>query len=383
MRIYLDHAAGSPLRPQVLEAMLPYFAEFQGNPSSIHQDGQAARRALDQSRTQILTRLGAFSVKELIFTSGGTESCTLALLGVAFARQDHGRHILISAIEHPAVVEAAGFLEAIFGFEVERIPVGPNGILDPHELEKRLRTDTILASVMLANNEIGTLQPVQELAQICRAHGTLFHTDACQALGYANIRVDHLEPDLMTLNAAKIGGPKGVGLLYVRQGTPLVPLQRGGGQEFRQRGGTENVAGIVGFAQALELTLAHVEAESARIAALRNQMWDELKNLPGLTLNGSLEQRLPNNLNIHIPGMSGESLVMRLDLEGLAASSGSACSSGKTEPSPVLLALGQTPEKATQSLRLTLGWSTTGEDIENALKVLVPILRNQPDSGMM
>ncbi len=376
MRIYLDHAAGSPLRPQVLEAMLPYFTEFQGNPSSIHQDGQAARRALDQSRTQILTQLGAFSVKELIFTSGGTESCTLALLGVAFARQDHGRHILISAIEHPAVVEAAGFLEAIFGFEVERIPVGPNGILDPHELEKRLRTDTILASVMLANNEIGTLQPVQELAQICRAHGTLFHTDACQAPGYANIRVDHLEPDLMTLNAAKIGGPKGVGLLYVRQGTPLVPLQRGGGQEFRQRGGTENVAGIVGFAQALELTLARAEAESARIAALRNQMWDELKDLPGLTLNGSLEQRLPNNLNIHIPGMSGESLVMRLDLEGLAASSGSACSSGKTEPSPVLLALGQTPEKATQSLRLTLGWNTTGEDIENALKVLVPILRN-------
>ena len=376
MRIYLDHAASSPMRPEVLEAMLPYFTEFQGNPSSIHQDGQAARRALDQSRTQILTQLGAFSVKELIFTSGGTESCSLAILGAAFARQDHGRHILISEVEHPAVVEAAGFLEALFGFEIERIPVGPDGILDPNELEKRLRTDTILASVMLANNEIGTLQPIQELAQICRAHGTLFHTDACQAPGYTDIRVDHLEPDLMTLNAAKIGGPKGVGLLYVRQGTPLVPLQRGGGQEFRQRGGTENVAGIVGFAKAFELTLAHAEDESARIATLRNRLWDGLKGLPGLTLNGSLEQRLPNNLNIHIPGMSGESLVMRLDLEGLAASSGSACSSGKTEPSPVLLALGQTPEKATQSLRLTLGWNTTESDIENALKILVPILRN-------
>ncbi len=374
MRIYLDHAAGSPMRPEVLEAMLPYFTEFQGNPSSIHQDGQAARRALDQSRTQILTQLGAFSVKELIFTSGGTESCSLAILGAAFARQDHGRHILISAIEHPAVVEAAGFLEALFGFEIERIPVGPDGILDPNELEKRLRTDTILASVMLANNEIGTIQPIQELAQICRAHGTLFHTDACQAPGYTDIRVDHLEPDLMTLNAAKIGGPKGVGLLYVRQGTPLVPLQRGGGQEFRQRGGTENVAGIVGFAKAFELTLAHAETESVRLKKLRDQLWSELVKIPGLVLNGSADSRLPNNLNIHTPGISGESLVMRLDLEGLAASSGSACSSGKTEPSPVLLALGQDTQKATQSLRLTLGWNTTESDVDKAIEILRKIL---------
>jgi len=373
-RIYLDHAAGSPLRPSVLEAMTPYLTETQGNPSSIHQDGQAARRALDEARTQILKLIGAFSVKELIFTSGGTESCSLAIIGAALARQNDGKHILISAVEHPAVQEAAGFLSALFGFEIEKIPVSEAGLVDPKEVKKRLRKDTILVSVMIANNEVGTLQPVKKLAQICRANGTLFHTDACQAPGYTDIRVDHLMPDLMTLNASKIGGPKGVGLLYVRQGTPLVPIQRGGGQEFRTRGGTENVAGVVGFAKALETTLQHSKKEATRIQKLRDHLWDTLKSIPNIQRNGSEEHCLPNNLNIRVPGLSGESLVMRLDLEGLAASSGSACSSGKTEPSPVLLAMGQTPQAAQESLRLTLGWNTTEDDVEKAIQIFKALL---------
>lgn len=358
--IYLDYAAATPLDPQVAEAMLPFEREIFGNPSSVHGYGQKSRQAIDKARTLCMELLGAQSPKEIIFTGGGTESCNAAIFGAAFANQDKGKHIVISAFEHPAVLEAARYLRDCFGFELTEVQADENGIVQAVDVQNALRQETILVSVMLVNNEIGTIQPVQEIARLCNEHKIIFHTDACQAPGFTEIRVDHLGVDLMTLNGSKIYGPKGSGLLFVKKGTAISPFIFGGGQEFRMRGGTENTPAIVGFAKALELVLENTEEEKNRIVRLRDQLLGALLKFPNITLNGSGDQRVANNINIRVAGKSGETMVMQLDMAGVAASGGSACSSGKTEP--------------TENLRLTLGKPTTEEEIKAAQKILEAVI---------
>ena len=353
--------------PRVLEAMLPYLQDDFGNASSIHQFGQKSRKAIDEARSKCIELLGAYGAHEIIFTGSGTESCNMAIMGAAFARKEKGNHIIISEIEHPAVREAAYYLRDNFDFELTEIAPNSEGLISTADIEAAIKKETILVSVIYANNEIGTVQPIKDIAALARERGVLFHTDACQAPGYENINVSELQPDLMTLNGSKIYGPKGIGLLYIREGLQITPHIHGGGQEFRMRGGTENTAAIVGFTKALELILT--ENHSEKIAKLRDKLLDELLKVPGLTLNGSRENRLANNINVHTPGLLGETLVMRLDIAGLAASSGSACASGKTDASHVLLALGQSPEQAQQSLRLTLGHSTTEKEITEAVRI--------------
>jgi len=365
--IYLDYAAATPMDPRVHEVMKPYFLEHHGNASSIHQFGQRTRRAIDEARNKCIELLGAFSAHEIIFTGSGTESCNMAVMGAAFASQHQGKHIIISDIEHPAVKETARYLRDNFGFSLTEVKPTIDGLIQVEDIEDAIQKDTIFISVMAVNNEIGTIQPIKEIAALAREKGIIFHTDACQAPGHININVAEIGADLISFNGSKIYGPKGVGLLYIREGLKITPHIHGGGQEFRMRGGTENPALIVGFAKALELVLENNNEEVERIKKLRDQLLSELLKIKGVTLNGSLENRTENNINVHVPGMSGETLVMRLDIEGLAASSGSACSSGKTEASPVLLAMGQTEEQALQSLRLTLGRQTTGKEIELAI----------------
>lgn len=372
--IYMDYAAATPLDPRVLKSMQPWLAKHYGNPSSIHQFGQTARKAIDEARFKCIELLGAFSVHEIVFTGSGTESCNMAIFGAAFARASKGKHLVVSAIEHPAVLEPARYLRDNFGFELTEVAPNREGIVEPEAIEAALRPETVLISVMLVNNEIGTIQPVAEVAKLARERGILMHTDACQAPGFVDINVAELGVDLLSLNGSKIYGPKGIGLLYVREGVQITPLVHGGGQEFRMRGGTENPALIVGFSTALELVLKDAKKEAARLQKLRDELTNSLLALPGVTLNGSLEQRTENNVNIHVPGHLGETLVMRLDLDGLAASSGSACSSGKTEPSNVLLALGQPQQKALESLRLTLGRFTTLTEIKKAAKIITHIV---------
>lgn len=368
--IYLDYAATSPMDPRVLEAMLPYLREDFGNASSIHQIGQKARRAMDDARNRCMDLLGAFSPHEILFTGSGTESCNMAVYGAAFARQSQGKHLVVSAIEHPAVLEPARYLRDNFGFTLTEVLPDSEGIVQPEAIEKALQKDTVLVSLMYANNEVGTIQPIKKVAKLCRDRGILFHTDACQAPGYLNLDVQYLGVDLLTLNGSKIAGPKGSGMLYVREGVQITPLILGGGQEFRMRGGTESTASIVGLAKALELTLEGSKKEADRIGALRDHLLEKLLAIPGVTLNGSRGKRLENNVNIHVPGHSGETLVMRLDMEGIAASSGSACSSGKTEPSHVLLAMGQSRQEASESLRLTLGRGSTEESMKLVAELL-------------
>lgn len=369
--IYLDHASTTPLEPRVLEAMMPYLTEEYGNASSIHQSGQRSRRAIDDARNTVIDLLGANNVHEIIFTGSGTESCNMAVFGAAFAAEKAG-HIIVSAIEHPAVLEPARYLRDNFGFTLTEVIPNKNGLISPADIQSAIQDDTILVSVILANNEVGTIQPVKEIAELCREAGILFHTDACQAPGYTEFRVDEIKPDLLTLNGGKLYGPKGVGLLYVRQGVKITPHIHGGGQEFRMRGGTENVANIVGFAKALELTVN--EDHKSQIEQLRDASLKQLLALPGISLNGSRESRLANNINLSLPGISGETAVMRLDMAGIAVSSGSACSSGKTEPSHVLMAMGQSPEQASQSLRITLGRSTKEADLSRLLSELKSML---------
>jgi cysteine desulfurase len=379
--IYLDYAAATPLDPRVKEQMAAYEAEY-GNPSSIHQKGQAARRGIDDARLKCKDLLGAFSVHELIFTAGGTESCNMAIFGAAFGNQDKGKHLVVSAFEHPAVLEPARYLRDRFGFELTEVLPDSEGIVHPEAVEAALRPDTILVSVMLVNNEVGTLQPIKKIAKRVRDRGILFHTDACQGPGYTDVNVDHLGVDLASFNGSKIYGPKGSGLLFVREGTRLSPLIHGGGQEFRVRGGTENTTHIVGFATALELTLENSKEEAARQARLRDILEEALLKMPQVSkVNGSREHRVANNLNVQLKtegensGGRGETLVMKLDILGVAASSGSACSSGKTEASHVLLAMGQDQSRALASLRLTLGRFTTEEEIEAAVKILTKALK--------
>jgi cysteine desulfurase len=373
--IYLDHAATTPVDERVVEAMLPYFTARPGNPSSIHQAGRMALEALDDARETVAAVLGA-SRKEIIFTGGGSESDNLAIKGVALAQRQAGKgaHVITSAIEHHAVLPAVEYLEA-FGFETTILPAGADGLVRPADLRAAIRPDTVLASLMYANNEIGTLQPLAELGAICREHGVPLHTDAVQAAGSLTLNVDALNVDLLTLAAHKFYGPKGVGALYVRRGTPLLPQINGGGQERRRRAGTENVAGIVGMATALQLAEERRESYAADSAALRDRLIaGVLSRIPYSSLNGHPTRRLPNNANIAFEFVEGESVLLLLDQQGIAASSGSACTSGSLEASHVLVALGLPYERAIGSVRFTTGKSTTAGEIDDLLEILPPLI---------
>ena len=372
--IYLDYAAATPLDPRVFKAIQPYLTEHFANPSSIHRFGQHARKAIDESRDVFVKALGASSPKNIIFTGSGTESCNLAIFGAAFANQDKGKHIVISAIEHPAVMEPAEYLRDNFGFTLTKVKPDKEGIVDPKEVKNALRPDTILVSVMHANNETGVIQPIKKIAKIVKKHGAIFHTDACQTPGFLDISAAHLGVDLMTLSASKIYGPKAVGLLYIKTGIRLIPHILGGGQEFRMRGGTESTENIVGFAKAMELTLKNSKKKAAALLAHRDQLEKELLKHKKISLNGSEKNRLPGIINLHIKGASGETMVQRLDMEGLAVSAGAACSSGKVEASPVLLAMGYSKKRASESIRISLGRPSTSEEVKSALQIFKHVL---------
>jgi cysteine desulfurase len=360
----------------VLEAMLPYFTRHPGNPSSIHHVGRAALQAVDDAREQVALVLGC-TRRELIFTGGGSESANLAVKGVALARREAGKggHLIVSAIEHHAVLHAAEQLQRHAGFTLTLLPVDRRGLVSPDDLRAALRPDTAIVSVMYANNEIGTVQPVAELGAICREAGVPFHTDAVQAPGALPLDVEALHVDLMSLTAHKFNGPKGVGLLYARRGVPLQPQINGGAQERRRRAGTENVPGIVGLAVALAAAESRRASEAPRLRQLRDRLIDgALAAIPYTWLNGDREQRLPGNANLGFACVEGESILLLLDQAGICASSGSACTSGSLEPSHVLTAIGLDRESANGSVRFSLGHETTADDIDYLLATLPTLI---------
>jgi len=363
MAIYLDHAATTPLRAEVLEAMLPYLTEHHGNPSSIHASGRRARQGLDEARETIAARIGA-KPREIVFTSGGTEADNLAVKGVAWAASGRGRHIVTSSVEHKAVMNACAILERQ-GFEVTYLPVDRQGRVDPTDVANAIRTTTVLVSVMAANNEVGTIQPVAEIGAICRERKVAFHTDAVQAAAFGAPAPDAWQATLVSLSAHKLGGPKGIGALYIRQGTALLAQQHGGAQERQRRAGTEDVAAAVGFARSMELA----GAEPGRTATLRDRLIAGLTGLTGVTLTGHPSDRLPNSASVVVEGIEGGDLVAAMDLEGIEGSTGSACTTGSVEPSHVLLAMGIDEELAHGSLRLTLGGESTDVDIDRTIAV--------------
>ena len=374
-RIYLDHAATTAVSPEVLREMLPFMTECFGNAASIHGTGREAHRALDRARKQVAAVLGA-QPQEIYFTSGGSESDNWAVKGVAWAARGRGKHVITSAVEHHAVLNACAWLEGM-GFEVTRLPVDALGRVDPDSVARALRPDTVLISVMTANNEIGTLQPIREIGEIARSRGVPFHTDAVQAAGHIPVNVEELQVDLLSLSAHKFHGPKGVGVLYVRRGTKLDSLIHGGAQERGLRAGTPNVPGAVGLAKALELAAASLPESADRVRALRDQLIREIRaRIPDAVLNGDPERRLPGNVHFSFPGVDGEALLLRLDLAGIACSGGSACTSGAQEPSHVLAAIGQAPELAKGGLRMTLGEENTPEEIKEVLRVLPEIVQD-------
>ncbi len=369
-RIYLDNAATTAMHEQVLEKMLPYFRSHYGNPSSIYATGRDVRKAVEEARRKVANAINA-TAAEVYFTSGGTESDNWAIKGYATAHANRGKHLISTAIEHHAVLNTLEALEGD-GFEVSYVPVDEHGLVNPEDIQKAIRKDTILISVMAANNEIGTIQPIPEIGRVAREHGIAFHTDAVQAVGAIPVDVDSWQVDLLSLSAHKFHGPKGVGALYIRKGLRLNPLIHGGAQERNRRAGTENLAGIVGLGAAIELATAQLEEKAGQIAALRDDLIDGIMSaVPEVRLNGHPTLRLPNNVNVSVKYVEGEALLLRLDLQGIAASSGSACTSGSLDPSHVLLAIGLPHEIAHGSLRLTLSQETTQEEI-NAVKTELP-----------
>lgn len=369
--IYLDHAATTPMRQEAYEAMIPYLTEKFGNPSSIHAFGRAARKDVDGARERVAKALNA-APQEIFFTSGGTEADNMAILGTAAQLRDKGKHIITSAVEHHAVLHTCEAL-ATQGYRLTMLPVDKYGMVSPSQLAKAITDETILVSIMHANNEVGTIQPIAEIGAIVRKHGAFFHTDAVQTAGVLDLNVEELNVDLLSLSAHKFYGPKGVGTLYVRKGVRLDPLIHGGAQERRRRAGTENVAGIVGLAKAFELAREERVAENARLTKLRDRLIEGLQTIPSSKVNGSLSQRLPNNVNVCFQYIEGESMLLNLDLRGIAASSGSACTSGSLDPSHVLLAMGLTHEIAHGSLRLTLGRDNTESDVDFVLQE-IPVI---------
>lgn len=370
--VYLDHAATTPVREEVIEAMLPYFKDKFGNASSVYSFGREARKALDQARQTVAEVLNA-DFNEIVFTGGGSEADNLAIKGAAWEYRNKGRHLITSSIEHHAVLHPMQQLEKE-GFEVTYLPVDDQGLISVEELANAIREDTILVSIMHANNEIGVIEPIAQIGAITKERGVLFHTDAVQTVGVMDIDVKKLNVDLLSMSAHKFYGPKGVGALYVRKGVRLIPLIHGGSHESRRRAGTENVAGIVGLAKALELADAERSVVVPRIQRLRDRLIDGLLQIPHTRLNGSRTERLPNNVSVSIEFIEGESLLLNLDLKGIAASSGSACTSGSLDPSHVLMALGLTHEVAHGSLRLSLGRENTDAEIDYVLETLPPIV---------
>ena len=372
--IYLDHAATTATDPRVLEAMLPYFDVEYANPSSLYAHAGRARGALDAARRTVAEALGARPT-EVIFTGCGTESDNLALRGVALARRREGNHIITTPIEHAAVLNTCAQLEREFGFRVTYLPVDATGRVDPDDVGRAITPSTVLVSVMYANNEVGTIEPIAEIARVARARGVTVHTDAVQAAGSLDLDVERLGVDLLSISGHKFYAPKGVGALYVRQGTPILPTQTGGGQERGLRAGTENVPYIVGMARALEIATAERETEAARLRALRDRLLVGLMaTVPDARVTGHLTERLPNNASLAFRGLEGEALLLRLDMAGVRASTGSACASHDEGPSHVLTALGLDTVAARGSLRLTLGRENTDEDIDHVLGVLPSIV---------
>ena len=372
--VYLDHAATTSVHPQVVEAMLPYFSERYGNASSIHSLGREARQGLEEARAIVA---GIFNCKgeEIVFTSGGTESDNLAIRGVSWMNRRRGDHIITSSVEHHAVSHTCEQMERQFAFEVTYLPVDEYGLVDSRDVERAITETTILISIMYANNEVGTVEPVTEIGEIAHRHGIPFHTDAVQAAGALSLDVQELNVDLLTLSAHKFYGPKGVGLLYVREGVGVLPIQTGGGHERGLRSGTENVAGIVGLATALKLAEERREEESIRLAALRDRLIEGvLSSIDNCWLLGHPQKRLSNNANIAFEYVEGEGILVGLDLEGIAASSGSACSTGSADPSHVLLAMGVRPDLARGAIRMTLGRENTEGDVDRVSEVLPAIV---------
>lgn len=371
--IYLDHAATTPVKPEVLEEMIPYFTQKYGNPSSIYSIGRESKKAIEEARDRVAAALGAQS-REIFFTGSGTEADNWAIKGVAYANRAKGNHIITSGIEHHAVLHTCQYLESD-GFEVTYLPVDANGLISMEQLKQAIRPTTILISVMFANNEIGTIQPIAEIGKLAREKGIYFHTDAVQAVGNVPIDVNQMQIDLLSLSAHKFYGPKGIGALYIRKGVKITSFIHGGAQERGRRASTENVANIVGLGKAIELAHTNLEAYNSKLLALRERVIEEiLQKVPYVRLNGDRQKRLPGNINFSFEFIEGESLLLMLDMKGIAASSGSACTSGSLDPSHVLLAIGLPHEIAHGSLRITFGEDNTMEDAERLLEVLPPIV---------
>lgn len=372
-KVYLDHSATTPVHPQVLQAMLPVFEESFGNASSIHTYGREVRKLVEDAREHVAKAIGAHP-REIYFTSGGTEADNIAIFGIAEAAKNKGRHIITSSVEHHAILDTCQALEKQ-GYEVTYVPVDEAGLVNPQDVADAIRDDTILITIMMANNEVGVIQPIADIGKIARAKGVVFHTDAVQAVGGIPVNVEDLQVDMLTLSAHKFYGPKGIGALYVRKGTKIRPIGMGGGQERALRPGTENVPGIVGLGKAIQLAIKDMDRTQQSIAGLRDRLIAGLLDkVPYAQLNGHPTKRLPNNVNISFLYVEGESLILRCDMKGIAVSSGSACTSGSLDPSHVLMNMGLDHQTAHGSLRLTLGLGTTEEDIDYVLDVLPQIV---------
>jgi len=374
-QVYLDHNATTPVRKEVLDAMMPYFTKEYGNASSVHTKGQYAHKAVEASREIIGGALGTESV-DIVFTSGGTEADNFAIKGVCMANLDKGRHIITTKIEHAAVLETCKFAEEELGFEVTYLPVDKYGMVDLGVLKDSIRKDTILISVMFANNEVGTIQPIKEIAKIAKKNGIYFHTDAVQALGKEPIDVEDLGIDLCSFSAHKLGGPKGIGAIYIRKGVKILPFQTGGYHERKRRAGTLNVPGIVGFAKAVEMATRDMQEKNKHLRKLTKRFLSGLhKELKEIYLNGHPDNCLSNTLNVSFRYVEGESLLLNFDLKGIFASTGSACTSGSLESSHVLTAMGVPPDTSQGSIRFSFGYENTIEDVDYCLAEIPPIVK--------
>ncbi len=373
-RIYMDYSATTPVKKEVVEAMIPYFENIYGNPSSFHSFGRESKSAVDKARAQVASLINA-KTNEVYFTAGGTESDNWAIEGVAFAHKNKGNHIITTKIEHHGVLHVCEYLEKQHGFEVTYLDVDAEGKVNPQDVENAIKDTTILISIMFANNEIGTIQPIKEIGDIAKKHKVIFHTDAVQAAGSVNIDVTELNIDLVSMSSHKIYGPKGLGALYIKTGTKLHSFVHGGAQERRRRAGTENVPAIIGYGKACELAKEGMQPHIDELTRLRDKLRDGvLAKIPYTIVNGSLEDRLPGNMNFSFEFIEGEGILLLLDMMGIAASSGSACTSGSLDPSHVLMAIGLPHEQAHGSLRLSIGDFTTEEDIDYIIENLPPVI---------